>query len=172
MEDGSTKPIQEIAVGDRVLCADGVATVEIGATPTGERDLVTVHFYDGSMVDCTPDHPFLTVDGRMVPAEKLDENFEFVQFRGQETNREMAYHVHPSDPCLVYNIKTDKGTYCLWNGAVVSNCDALRYLVFTEAYNSGVTPSSLRTQVESRDRLIKHEGHFTNQQGFSWSRRT
>jgi len=45
----------------------------------------------------------------------------------------------------VYNLSTSDGTYFV-NGVLVSNCDALRYILFSEASMSGVTPTTLAKQ--------------------------
>lgn len=50
---------------------------------------------------------------------------------------------------LVYNLSTSDGTFFA-NGVLVSNCDALRYIVFSEAQQQGLTPSSAKREDRSR----------------------
>lgn len=45
----------------------------------------------------------------------------------------------------VYNLSTSDGTFFA-NGVLVSNCDALRYLVFSEARSTGAVPESLHRE--------------------------
>lgn len=45
-------------------------------------------------------------------------------------------------PKDVYNLSTSDGTYFV-NGVLTSNCDALRYLTFSEHCQTGITPQSI-----------------------------
>lgn len=66
LQSGEEKPIEEMQIGDRVVCFDGnVATVEnvVGVFDNGVSEclkIVTEHGYD---VECTASHKFLTVNG-------------------------------------------------------------------------------------------------------------
>jgi hypothetical protein len=59
--DGPRK-IEELKTGDAVFNASGVGFVKNKMSRTAER-LVRVRLSDGSAIDCTDEHPFLTQDG-------------------------------------------------------------------------------------------------------------
>ena len=58
----------------------------------------------------------------------------------------------------VYNLATSDGTYFA-NGVLTSNCDALRYLVFSDANSIGTTPEGIR-----RTRDYRRYGVFGGRQ--------
>lgn len=76
MEDGSTKPIEEIAVGDRVKSFDESRKEFVGGEVTelfpGKSSLfVSIIFPSGHEIICTPTHRFLTARGEWVEAQNI-----------------------------------------------------------------------------------------------------
>jgi hypothetical protein len=78
MADGTTKPIEAVAVGDRVLgwSAERKKLVPARVTHLKPKDTVVkptvvVTLEDGRSVRCTPDHRFLVQDGSYVEAKDL-----------------------------------------------------------------------------------------------------
>lgn len=49
-------PLGVIRVGDEVLAVDGSATTVEGVFPQGQRQVLRVHFSDGTMVECDEEH--------------------------------------------------------------------------------------------------------------------
>lgn len=74
MSDGSFKAIQNIQPGDRVYTVDGPKDVLHNWDPetleVGERDCVRLTFEDGSVVECSEDHPFF-IEGQVIYANEL-----------------------------------------------------------------------------------------------------
>jgi hypothetical protein len=61
MADGALRPIEDIAVGDRVLAGDGINIVkELEVVTLGERSLYSIN---GGAEFVTAEHPFFTMDG-------------------------------------------------------------------------------------------------------------
>lgn len=90
-------------------------------------ELIRVYLSDGSYVDCTPDHEWLTIDGNWVEAQQM--------------TSKVCKEVH-DHPLFVEGVRPvpNADTYCLTvpstgcfalaNGAIVSNClDDIRYFV-------------------------------------------
>ena len=76
LEDGSSKGIEYIACGDRVLSHDGIDIVSISADKaimTGVNVVNDYVFSDGSVIAMTPNHPILTTQG-WVHAAALTQN--------------------------------------------------------------------------------------------------
>jgi len=66
------RPIETLRAGDLVYTHLGVGMVEVGATQTRDNaDIVLVQCGPYS-VYCTPDHPFLTAEGKWVEAQHLE----------------------------------------------------------------------------------------------------
>lgn len=70
-------PIKEIVVGDKVLTNNGVQDVEYCYTPSelskDGKKFLRVHFDDGTSVECTDNHKFLTPENAWVPAGEFSE---------------------------------------------------------------------------------------------------
>ncbi|SMD20153.1 RHS repeat-associated core domain-containing protein [Kibdelosporangium aridum] len=132
MADGTTKPISEVKLGDKVLAADpetgakGVKTVTgLSRHQDSVLDLVTE---DGGTVTTTADHPFWNAsDGQWQRADQLDAGDSLVTAAGDhvafrelkpETRRSTAaynlsvldlesyYVLVGDDPILVHNERT------------------------------------------------------------------
>jgi ribonucleoside-diphosphate reductase beta chain len=77
MADGTSKPIEQVKVGDRVLGWDKGKKCVVPAKVTFTRSFeekkpcVKVILEDGRQITCTPDHQFLTEDGTFVEAQHL-----------------------------------------------------------------------------------------------------
>jgi hypothetical protein len=68
MADGTSKPIEDVKVGDEILTFDeskmAQATGRVGALKRPLRDaLCHILFSDGTLATPTPDHPLFTTDG-------------------------------------------------------------------------------------------------------------
>lgn len=65
-------PISEIAIGDQVYTNTGIQPVEYcykpHELPKDGKKFLRVHFDDGTFVDCTDNHKFLTADEKWLPA--------------------------------------------------------------------------------------------------------
>jgi RecA/RadA recombinase len=79
MSDGTTKPIEEILVGDTVQTLDGSREVshtwDKDSLLIGEPDCYEVTFEDGLTVQCSDSHPFL-VNGGWIEARDLREGID------------------------------------------------------------------------------------------------
>ena len=75
MVDGNTKPISQVSVGDVVKTLGGSAPVDAVYSYT-RTDCVEVELDDGTVFVATPNHKFMTRDGRWVPIEELAEGEE------------------------------------------------------------------------------------------------
>jgi RecA/RadA recombinase len=77
MEDGTTKPISQIAVGDKVKTLGGSSSV----TELFSYDasgVIEVELNDGTVFQATPNHKFLTRDGLWKPISELSEGEEIL----------------------------------------------------------------------------------------------
>lgn len=70
MADGTVKNITEIAVGDMVETLDGPHPVT-DLYQYEVNDTYDIEFEDGTIVQATPNHKFMTTDGRWVRADEL-----------------------------------------------------------------------------------------------------
>lgn len=70
MADGSVKNITDIAVGDMVETLDGPHPVT-DLYQYEVDDTYDIEFEDGTIVQATPNHKFMTTDGRWVRADEL-----------------------------------------------------------------------------------------------------
>ena len=75
MADGSTKNITDVVVGDTVKTLDGTQPVT-ELFQYNVSDTYEIAFEDGTTVTATPNHKFLTTDGRWVRADELRETDE------------------------------------------------------------------------------------------------
>jgi len=74
MADGTSRAIESVTVGSRVLALGDrglVARTVTAVTSTGQRPCVELRFSDGRTVICTPDHRLLTTSGVWTAAGDL-----------------------------------------------------------------------------------------------------
>ncbi|MFY0566140.1 Hint domain-containing protein [Archangium lansingense] len=71
--DGSTLPVEQVQVGDRVVANDEGRVLTVTTVSRGgeSRPLVLLRDEAGREVRVTSRHPFLTAEGKVVPAESL-----------------------------------------------------------------------------------------------------
>ena len=75
MSDGSTKPIEDISVGDYVMTLMGPKEIE--QTWTFDKKVFKVEFEDGSIIECSEDHRFFIGDKNDDPLD--DSNWIFAK---------------------------------------------------------------------------------------------
>lgn len=73
MADGTTRSIGAVYRGHRVLLPGGGSGEVTFAGQTGIKDTIILEFDDGSEIECTPEHPFMSMSG-LVPAIDLAYN--------------------------------------------------------------------------------------------------
>ena len=77
MEDGTTKPISQIVVGDKVQTLGGSSSVtELFSYDVS--DTIEVELSDGTVFQATPNHKFLTREGLWKPISELSEGEEIL----------------------------------------------------------------------------------------------
>lgn len=77
MEDGTTKPISQIVVGDKVQTLGGSSSVtELFSYDVS--DTIEVELSDGTVFRATPNHKFLTREGLWKPISELSEGEEIL----------------------------------------------------------------------------------------------
>jgi len=80
MEDGTSKPISEIVIGDKVKTLGGTSTVtELFSYDVS--DTIEVELSDGTVFRATPNHKFLTRDGLWKPISDLSEGEEIITIK-------------------------------------------------------------------------------------------
>lgn len=70
----------------------------------------------------------------------------------------VALSVSPAGSDDVYCIATEDGTMVWDGGVLVSNCDALRYMVFSEAIKTGAVPKSIQREVDAKEYGVQAGG--------------
>lgn len=80
MADGSTKTIETIAVGDRVISSAGIARRVIATKITTARKWYAVSCDDGTRIIATKDHPFLTRGAGWVYTASLRTGDQLVRY--------------------------------------------------------------------------------------------
>ena len=79
----SSKPIRDIRVGERVIDHEGIPRLVLQKFEYEvSEDIVRLEFSDGSIVDCTPDHLFLTKNDGWIEAKDLRRSDKFVDTIG------------------------------------------------------------------------------------------
>lgn len=74
MEDGSVKNIEDIVIGDKVIDAYNTPqSVENTLTYNINENIVVLEMEDGTTIECTYDHKFLTTNRGWVAAGELTE---------------------------------------------------------------------------------------------------
>jgi len=178
MADGSTKAIEDIKKGDRVMTfgQDTLTTLAENIIITPQQEVIRYYLSDGSDIVCTPGHRVLTIHGwkainTLLPSEKiitymstlLKEKFvEGVSvIEKKKLNRKMD----------VYNFEAkDTHNYILSNGCVVHNCDVLSQLSLIDyILPSGNMPSKEDKIVDTHDMWalgISEEDDYTDSEIF------
>ena len=140
--------IESLKVKDKVWSSKGLQNI----TFTGSRLAETVEvkdFNSSAFVRCTPDHPFQTNNG-LISAENLSvmnhlnylEQSQWESLLGSVNNLTDSLWSSPALECVgkysinrVYNIEVEEShNYYIKigsNAVLVSNCDALRYVLAT-----------------------------------------
>lgn len=104
MADGSSKPIEQIKEGDRVMTKDNsVCTVQEIVSGT-EEQLIYIESSQRNRIRVSKEHPILTTDG-LVRADKLTAGSILITENGMESI-ESLYLVKYND--TVYNLRLDK----------------------------------------------------------------
>lgn len=143
----STKPIEEVEVGDRVLCWDGASLVEdtVEETESPVRDhLYTLTFENGDRLQLTNEHPLYTTLGlkSLSPLSTEQENPELLVGTlrvGDKVRTAVGYQKlirveFISGAVQTYNLKRLTNFSCYYvNGLLAHNKAAL-----TDAVASGV----------------------------------
>jgi hypothetical protein len=118
MADGSTKPIESIRTGDRVLSFDESSHA---FTPSSVRSIHVLpadsYFIINNTIRATRYHPFLSA-GRWVDAGELKVGDALTSVDARAVKVESIQRA--DDTAAVYTIKVDAGTYVA-EGVVVHN---------------------------------------------------
>jgi len=127
--DQGEKPIEQIRVGDKVLTRQGYFPVVVTRMTDYEADVITAAFSNGTELVGTSTHPVYVEKKGWVPLGDL---------RYGSTIRHVASE--RSVLCLgtakmgrqpVYNLTVSTAHEYYANGILVSNCDALRYVLYS-----------------------------------------
>ena len=122
MADGSTKNITDVVVGDTVKTLDGTQPVT-ELFQYNVSDTYEIAFEDGTTVTATPNHKFLTTDGRWVRADELRETDEIrVGLSTERSSMKITSITKQTAPVTVYDFTVqDAHHYFLSNGVVSHN---------------------------------------------------
>ena len=129
LPDGSTKNIEDVKVGDRVLSFNEqtgklVPRLVKVSTCTGKKEIFTYTTVSGRKITCTADHPVFTREGWSRACEAT--SLATIDTRSGSYFFESIVKSEPKGSELVYNLEV-KGTHTfIANGFIVHNCDFLR----------------------------------------------
>lgn len=129
LQEFSHRRIEALRPGDRVRTPKGMRRVTAVAC-TGVKDVWDYTFSTGPQqtTRATPDHPFWTTTG-LKPVGELGRTDLILDTSGEASTRLLRKKYAGQEP--VYNI-TVEGEHVYYVGdLLVSNCDALRYMVMT-----------------------------------------
>lgn len=99
-------------------------------TCTGIKELYRFTTESGKVIIATKDHPVLTKQGWKSISEAIE--ILFKRDDSTDLHPEKIVKVEYVGKAPVYNMTTSDHTFVLDNGAIVHNCDALRYVVKTK----------------------------------------
>lgn len=129
MADGTTKNIEDIVKGDKVLSYDEkkdklVSKSVLVSKCTGKKEVYSFTTVSGKKFNCTAEHPVLTRSGWMAAHEA--NSIATTETRGGEYFFESIIGCKLKTSELVYNLEVkDTHTY-IADGFIVHNCDFLR----------------------------------------------
>lgn len=171
------RAIETVRPGDEVTTHLGAAAV-LAASATGLARVIRVTFDDEREIVCTPAHPLAVTGGGFCPAGDSMGVCVDVSTGGRPPatespersiplRRQLAragvrgsyvVSVEPQAGSVrVYNLSTADGTYFA-GGVLVSNCDALRYLVFSDYTYPGPGIEAAYTPPPSRPQVRHNRG--------------
>jgi RHS repeat-associated protein len=110
--DGSTRPIEALAVGDRVLgyvqTEDASGSFQVAATLSGETSAITkVVTASGAEIEATPNHPFRVAGMGWIPAGELNADLALVDPQGKPVPLRSVQNLDLPAPRAVYNVSVD-----------------------------------------------------------------
>lgn len=129
LQDGTTKNIEDIEVGDKVLSFDEkkgklVAKPVVAVKCTGKKEVYSFTTVSGKKIHCTAEHPVLTRSGWMAAHEA--NSIATTETRSGEYFFESIVGCKLKSTEAVYNLEVkDTHTY-IADGFIVHNCDFLR----------------------------------------------
>lgn len=113
MADHSSKPIEQIRIGDAIITKDnGVQTVRDIST-SFENTIVTIIVSNGRKIRVTKDHPILSDNNDMKRADELKVGTIIVSEDGETPVLAVWEEVYND---TVYNLNLEKGSILLANG--------------------------------------------------------
>lgn len=135
-------PIKYIKPGDMVLTRDGYRPV-ISSGSTGVRE-VREYNINSISITGTPDHPVITPNGKVDIANLKVHDWIYTNKLVPINSISYSYSMYR----VVYNIEVmDKHEYYA-NGLLVSNCDGLRYALYTHNKSTISMPRISNSKVE------------------------
>ena len=127
LSEGGVRPIEQIAVGDRVIGHDLNASTD-GLHEVAEllrretNDLVTVALASGHSVTTTPEHPFRGYKRGWIPAAHLGSGDLLAGSGGEPVAVASVAQHHSEAPVTVYNLAVaDVHNYRVGDGVLVHN---------------------------------------------------
>ena len=124
------RQIVDISEGDEVLTLNGWKECSKSWLVKRNAEIVEVKFQDGTIVRCTPDHLFLTESG-WKSAESLTMGIEIQSsLTVKPLIIESVNWANYKEDVWCITVPVERH-FSLSNGAVVHNCDAMRYLAIS-----------------------------------------
>lgn len=121
-------PIEEVRVGDEALTRKGYRRVIDAAMTAPLADVLTVTFSDGRTLTGTGNHPVWSVDaGVFVRLDFLATNEGVIDVGARPLCSTSTCRVETRR--AVYNLTVEDAHEYFAGGVLVSNCDALRYMI-------------------------------------------
>lgn len=136
-------PIQEVRLGDKVLTREGLREVVACTESLSEVKTLVIEFENGVKLQGSLDHP-LWVENRGFTKFKdvlslVKQGKEVVSIGLTSVTLKVS-NCYNGKPEKVYNLQVRDTHEYFANGVLVSNCDAIRYLVYSLDYNRKTTP--------------------------------
>jgi hypothetical protein len=158
VREGKSVPIEEIKAGDILQCRAGNCEVLTGWTVTQRNAIAWVVSKRGSShrFVVTPDHKFF-VDGTWQDVWNLCFSGYFQKHRALiDGEFKQVGDLHVDVGCIA----TTAGEFMLSCDLIAKNCDALRYLTFSDDSQLGLTIESARSSSKAAQNVAKSNGNW------------
>lgn len=118
MEDGSTRKVKDIRIGDRVRSVDGQGCTVRNIMRGTEEKLISISTVNGREILVTADHPFLTNHGEKAAADLVYTD----QIRMEDGSFQSIEGAYPVEKhFVVYSLEIEPSAYIFGSGMAIGD---------------------------------------------------